>query len=342
MQLRDDFVAVSVPATSANLGPGFDSMGLALDLLDDVSVHATTGHTAVVVEGEGAGEVPEGDDNLVVVALRLGLDRAGAPQVGIRMHCTNRIPHGRGLGSSASAAVAGLALARALIGDPEVLTGSEILGIATEMEGHPDNVAPAILGGATVAWSEPVAGSAQERVGALRLDPPAWVAPVVFVPDFELATSRARAVLPERVPHRDAARNASRAALLSAVLAGASVGSHGGTGAAALLTSAPPTSARKVAENDVRHALLMDATEDRLHQEYRRSSMEPSLALVDWLRGAGLAAVISGAGPTVLSLEPVSDDIRADAMRSGWRVHRLPIAPEGVRQTRGRLAGVHL
>ncbi|MGO3795602.1 MAG: homoserine kinase [Pauljensenia sp.] len=330
MQLRDDFVAVSVPATSANLGPGFDSLGLALGLHDDVSVHATTGHTSVVVEGEGAGHVPEDEDNLVVRALRLGLDRVGAPQVGIRMHCTNRIPHGRGLGSSASAVIAGLALARALVGDPDVLGADDLLEIGTDVEGHPDNVAPAVLGGATVAWSE------QGRSGALRMDPPAIFSPVAFVPDFELATSAARAALPPQVGHHDAAYNASRAALLAALLAGGGgVGSRAvGSGSGGTVGGAEEGATQLP---DV-HALLMEATRDRLHQEYRRSSMPQSLALVDWLREAGLAAVVSGAGPTVLSLESVPEIVLAQARQAGWAVHRLNVDPHGVRQTRGRLA----
>ena len=118
MRITQDFVAVRVPATSANLGPGFDSFGLALDLWDQVSVHATAGPTHVAIEGEGAGVLDEGEDHLVVRSLRMGLEAAGVAQVGIQMHCTNRIPHSRGLGSSASAIVAGLGLARALIGDP--------------------------------------------------------------------------------------------------------------------------------------------------------------------------------------------------------------------------------
>lgn len=326
MQLRDDFVAVSVPATSANLGPGFDSLGLALGLHDDVSVHATTGRTSVVVEGEGAGHVPEGEDNLVVRSLRMGLDRVGAPQVGIRMHCTNRIPHGRGLGSSASAIVAGLALARALVGDPEVLGADELLEIGTDVEGHPDNVAPAVLGGATVAWSE------QGRAGALRLDPPEAFAPVAFVPDFELATSTARATLPAQVDHHDAAYNSSRAALLAALLAGG----HTTPGARTAGTAA--RSAVGEVDPEHVHALLMEATRDRLHQEYRRDAMPQSLALVDWLREADLAAVVSGAGPTVLSLEGVPEVVVAQARAAGWSVHRLPVDPRGVRQTRGKLA----
>ena len=216
MRLRDVFVAVKVPATSANLGPGFDSMGLALDMWDEVSVHATTGATSVVVEGEGAGNVEQGEDNLVVRALRLALDRVGAPQVGVRMHCTNRIPHSRGLGSSASAIVAGVTLARALIGDADVLGRAEILEIGSQMEGHPDNVAPAVFGGVTVSWMN----EDTSEVGSVRLTPPDGIHPVAFIPDFELRTAAARAALPATVPHGDASFNVARGALLAAVLSG--------------------------------------------------------------------------------------------------------------------------
>lgn len=314
MRVHDDFVAVKVPATSANLGPGFDCMGLALDLWDEVSVHATTGPTSVVVEGEGAGSVEQGEDNLVVRALRLALDRAGAPQVGVRMRCTNRIPHLRGLGSSASAIVAGVTLARALIGDADVLGRQEILTIGSQMEGHPDNVAPAVFGGATVSWMN----EETSEVGTLRLSPPEGIEPVVFIPDFELSTATARAALPETIAHVDARFNVARAAALAALLSGQAQASGGA---------------------DL-HALLMEATRDRLHQEQRRGAMEPSLALVDWLRGAGYAAVVSGAGPTVMSLEPVGADIRRDAARSGWRVLPLGVAASGVQITRGSLAKV--
>ena len=314
MRVHDDFVAVKVPATSANLGPGFDCMGLALDLWDEVSIHATTGSTSVVVEGEGAGNVDLGEDNLVVRALRLALDHAGAPQVGVRMRCMNRIPHSRGLGSSASAIVAGLTLARALIGDPDVLGRQEILEIGSELEGHPDNVAPAVYGGATVAWMN----EDTKEVGALRLNPPACVSPVVFIPDFELRTATARAALPENVSHVDARFNVARASALAAILSGHAQASGGA---------------------DL-HAVLMEATRDRLHQEQRRCAMEPSLALVDWLRGAGYAAVVSGAGPTVISLEPVGAQIRREAADSGWRVLPLTVAASGVQITRGSLAKV--
>lgn len=310
MQLRDDFVAVRVPATSANLGPGFDSMGLALDLWDEVSVHATAGPSSVVVEGEGADTVATGESNLIIQALRLALDRVGAPQVGVRMHCTNRIPHSRGLGSSASAIVAGIALARALIGDEDVLGPDDILALGTEMEGHPDNVAPAVLGGATVAWCE------GERADAVKLTPPEGIAPVMFIPDFELSTSAARSALPDLVPHIDARYNLARSALLAALLSGASQ-SVGGRSF---------------------HELLMDATGDRLHQEQRRSAMEPSLALVDWLRAGGMAAAVSGAGPAVISFEAVPAQVRRDAQGAGWTVMMLDVADRGVTITRGRLA----
>src|SRR5450830_563387 len=152
MRLGHDHARVRVPATSANLGPGFDALGLALALHDDLDVRAL-GSAEVVVEvtGEGAGEVPLGEDHLVVRALRLALDHVGAPQTGLHLTCTNRIPHGRGLGSSAAAVVAGILAARALVADPEALDAEVALHLATELEGHPDNAAPAILGGATVA-----------------------------------------------------------------------------------------------------------------------------------------------------------------------------------------------
>jgi len=314
MRITQDFVAVRVPATSANLGPGFDSFGLALDLWDEVSVHATAGATHVTIEGEGAGVLDEGENHLVVQALRMGLDAAGVAQVGIQMRCMNRIPHSRGLGSSASAIVAGLGLARALIGDPEALTAEDILSIATEMEGHPDNVAPAISGGVTISWMD------GELPGMLRLLGEAPIEPVAFIPDFELATSKARAVLPQQVPFDDAKFNLSRAGILAAVLSGQNHVIGAGTNV---------------------HELLMAATEDRLHQDYRRQSMQPSHALVTWLRGAGKAAVISGAGPTVLSLESIDPKVQADAQAAGWAVRPLKLATSGLQITRGNLSKIN-
>lgn len=279
MRLGHDHVRVTVPATSANLGPGFDAMGLALGRHDVLDVRAIgTDTTEVSVVGEGAGEVPLGEDHLVVRALRAALDLVGAPQTGLLMTCTNEIPHGRGMGSSAAAVVAGIAAARALIADPEALDDRVALRLATRFEGHPDNAAPAILGGATIAWQDP------DGARATRLEVHADVEPWVLVPTERLATKRARGVLPTHVPHADAAFNAGRAALLVEAL-----------------TRRPE--------------LLLEATEDKLHQDYRGDVMRGSVDLVHALRERGLAAVVSGAGPTVLVLGRASEgDLVADTV----------------------------
>lgn len=273
MQLGADHVRVHVPATSANLGPGFDSLGLALAYHDTLEVRALgTDRVRVDVTGEGAGEVPDDERHLVVRALRVALEHVGAPQTGLHLTCTNRIPHGRGMGSSAAAVVAGLLAARMLVADPSGLDDATVLALATELEGHPDNAAPALFGGATVAWTpSPETGP---RAARLRVHPD--VAPTVVVPASRLATRTARGVLPEVVPHADAAFNAGRTALLVHALA---------------------------EDPD----LLLDATEDRLHQEYRSSVMTGSWELVQGLRAQGIAAMVSGAGPTVLVLHRGSD-----------------------------------
>ncbi len=315
MRLGADMARVRVPATSANLGPGFDALGLALALHDDVEVRAL-GSAEVVVDvvGEGAGEVPSGEDHLVVRALRHALDHVGAPQTGLHLTCRNRIPHGRGLGSSAAAVVAGILAARALVAEPEAIDDAQALRLATELEGHPDNAAPALLGGATVAWCEKPAGDGPQAVGAARLTVDPRIAPVVIVPSSRLSTSHARGVLPDRVPHADAAFQAGRAALLVHALG------H-------------------------EPSLLMAATEDRLHQQYRRAVMPDSLALVDALRARGVAAVVSGAGPTVLVLarqvpgggtdaDGAVEDVFGGTM-GGWRVLRPRVDTAGALWQRG-------
>jgi homoserine kinase len=331
VRLGADRARVRVPATSANLGPGFDALGLALALYDDVEVRALGSADVVVdVVGEGAADVPTGEDHLVVRALRHALDHVGAPQTGLHLTCRNRIPHGRGLGSSAGAVVAGILAARALVAEPESLDDDVALRLATELEGHPDNAAPALLGGATVAWTDEPAGAG--RAGsAAPAGPPAVhavglpvhpaVAPVVIVPATHLSTHRARGVLPEQVPHVDAAFQAGRSALLVEALGR-------------------------------RPDLLLPATEDRLHQRYRRGVMPESLALVDALRARGVAAVVSGAGPTVLALARSTAPTTADAdplgptdadavvaevfggAMGGWRVLRLAIDTVGARANR--------
>lgn len=308
MRLGHDHVRVRVPATSANLGPGFDALGLALGLYDDVEVRALgTAEVRVEVIGEGAGEVPDGEDHLVVRALRAALDLVGAPQTGLHLVCHNRIPHGRGLGSSAAAVVAGVVAARHLIVDEEALDDDVALGLATQMEGHPDNAAPALLGGATVAWTD------HGVPHAVPLEVRSGIVPVALVPESRLATRVARGVLPTVVPHADAASQAGRAALLVEALAR-------------------------------RPELLLAATEDLLHQQYRASVMPDSLALVDALRRRGVAAVVSGAGPTVLVLARETGTGGTDADEAiaqtfggamgGWRLLRLAVDREGVRASR--------
>lgn len=307
MRLGSDHVRVRVPATSANLGPGFDALGLALGWYDEIEVVAL-GSTDVVVEvaGEGAGELPSGEDHLVVQAIRATLDDVGAPQVGLHLRCTNAIPHGRGMGSSAAAVVAGIMAVRMLIGDPAVLTNTRAFRIATQFEGHPDNAAPAILGGATISWT----GDDGPHATVLPVHPE--VVPAVLVPERRCATRTARGVLPPTVPHADAAYTAGRAALLVQALC------H-------------------------RPELLLAATSERLHQEYRAGVLPETWRLVQTLRAAGQAAVVSGAGPSVLVLERAGDDdaraVRRDVLASGvagegWTELTPGIATDGVQVER--------
>ncbi|QFY06735.1 homoserine kinase [Nonomuraea phyllanthi] len=308
-------VRIRVPATSANLGPGFDALGLALSLYDEVEA-TLTGEPGVhvTVEGEGAGEVDLGEGHLVVRAMRAAFDRMGAAQpAGIRLRCRNAIPHARGLGSSAAAVCAGILAARALAtGTPgEIASGSSaksasavgehlpddaVLALATEMEGHPDNVAPCLAGGLTVAWSD--------HTGAphmVSLAPDERIRPVVLVPSFRLATETARGLLPKDVPHKDASFNAGRAALLIAAL-----------------TQRPEP------------GLLLAATEDRLHQAYRAPAMRDTADLVERLRAAGVPAVVSGAGPTVLAFS-TSDiqDLIAPEVGNDWHIQLMDVDPVG-------------
>jgi homoserine kinase len=380
-------VTVSVPATSANLGPGFDTLGLALDLTDEVTAEITGAGYRVEVTGEGAGEVPTDERHLIVATMLTTFDRLGlTPPPGLRLTCVNRIPHARGLGSSSAAIVAGVMLARALGADalaPQTDPGAspadqavtkagqgatkagqgatkagqgankadrgagdadqparkadqteptggsvddvaaadrtgaaqggaaheasrtgddrlDPLKLAAELEGHPDNVAPCVLGGFVIAWT------GADGAHAVRLTPAAEIRPVVYVPSVRGLTAQARAALPEKVPHTDAAFNAARVALLVHAL-----------------TAAPE--------------LLLTATEDRLHQPYRAASQPQTAALVARLRSAGVPAVVSGAGPSVLAFTgsfapdpPPAPD--------GWIARPLAWSPTGARMLVARHA----
>jgi homoserine kinase len=265
--LRTDVVAVTrVPATSANLGPGFDSLGLALGIHDVVRLQLAPAGFEVTVEGEGAGALPLTEDHLVVRAVRAGFDHVGVAQPGLRLHCVNGVPHGRGLGSSAAAVVSGLIAARGCLDEPGLLDDATVLALATALEGHPDNAAAALLGGCTISWTGQTGAPRAERI-EVRAD----LDPVVCVPIGELSTSTARAMLPAVVTHADAAFNAGRAALLVQALGR-------------------------------RPDLLLEATQDRLHQAQRAPAMPETAQLVGLVRAAGGAAVVSGAGPSVLVL----------------------------------------
>lgn len=256
-----------VSASSANLGPGFDSLGLALALVDDVTASVVDEPgVRVDIVGHGAGELACDREHLVARSLLATLERLGAPEpAGLWLRCVNSVPHGRGLGSSAAAVVAGVLLGRTLCDAEADLDDTQVLALATTFEGHPDNASAALLGGATIAWTEP-AGPRAVRVPVHR-----DLVPLLLLPTGRLATHQARAVLPDEVAHADAAANSGRAALLVHALG---------------------------CEPD----LLLPATRDRLHQSQRRCAMPESIGLLDQLRGDGLAAVVSGAGPALLVL----------------------------------------
>ena len=293
MAFRAAPVRVRVPATSANLGPGFDALGLALSLYDDVVVRVADEGLFVDVAGEGADTVPRTRRHLVVRALHAGFDALGGQPRGLEVVCANRIPHSRGLGSSAAAIVAGLTAARALVlGGADTLDDDALLALAAELEGHPDNVAACLLGGLTLAWTAP-----DGPAHAVRLPVSPALRPVVFVPTTSSSTAKARKLLPETVPHADAARNAARSALLVHALA------------------ADP-------------GLLLAATEDRLHQQYRAPSQVKTAGLVDALRAEGVPAVVSGAGPSVLAFAGQADDLSSYAPR-GWSVEVLAVDAGG-------------
>jgi homoserine kinase len=258
-------VRVRVPATSANLGPAFDCAGLALTCHDVVEFTVVPDGLTVEVTGIGAGDLPTDESHLVVRAFRAACAELGWTPPGLRVVAKNGIPQGRGMGSSAAAVVAGVLGAWALCPEVDSVDLDAVLRLTSELEGHPDNVAPCLLGGATLSWTTD--GVAR----AARIPVHDDVRPVVLVPDATLSTHVARGLLPDAVPHADAAFNAGRAALLVHALV------------------SEPT-------------LLFEATEDRLHQRQRTAAMPESLALVDRLRERGLAAVVSGAGPSVLVL----------------------------------------
>ena len=311
MEWAEGPVRVRVPATSANLGPGFDTLGLALGLHDVVEARVTGSGLIIEVSGEGMEDLADvGEKHLIARAMRVAFDDLNLAQPpGLALRCVNRIPHGRGLGSSAAAIVAGVLAARALAGAS--VAPEDVLPLASVLEGHPDNVAPCLFGGLTIAWvGTGAAGLPEAR--AIKLDPLPEVLPVAFIAPAPVSTKVARGLLPAAVPHADAARNAGRAALLIAAL-----------------TARPDA--------------LLEGTEDKLHQDYRAPAMPHTHDLVARLRAAGVPAVVSGAGPSVLAFlteSPTQDEVKrldSIAVETGidWHISPLAVERQGASVTRG-------
>jgi len=307
-------VHVRVPASSANLGPGFDALGLALSCYDDLELRVTGSGLHIEIEGEGRDLAGAGEGHLVIQAVRAGFAAfadGGAQPSGLALRCVNRIPHGRGLGSSAAAIVGGLLAARALSAGPGADQGM-LLRLATKLEGHPDNVAACLAGGLTIAWTT----SHGPRL--TRLEPLPQLRPVLFIAPADVAvrTEVARKALPQAVPHHEAAANAGRAALLVAAL----------------------TQNQAAAE-------LFDATADWLHQAYRAQAMPDTYALVTALRAERVPAVVSGAGPSVLAFTQAAADFdRLDSIAAqtgkAWHISSLDVARQGARLLRPGIGGL--
>jgi homoserine kinase len=293
-------VVVKVPATTANLGPGFDTLGMALTMGDELHVRVVEGtDITVAVHGVGAGEVPTDGSNLIARSLTHAFESRGIPVPGLHLDAHNVIPHGRGLGSSGAAIVSGVMAAKGLLEGVVEFSSSELLALATDMEGHPDNIAPSLFGGLTIAWMTDE-GPKHKKLSVHR-----GVSLVVAVPeDASMSTSLARSLQPDTVPHKDAIFNLSRSALLIAAL-----------------IQSPE--------------LLFEATEDRLHQNYRASAMQDTDALLQSLRRQGYAAVVSGAGPSVLVLcsDPSQRlavaEIVAAHQGGTWTSHMLTVDERG-------------
>jgi homoserine kinase len=295
-----------VAASSANLGPGFDSIGLALSLYDEIVVETTDSGVVVEIDGEGAGELALGAGHLVVRAVECGLEAARVSAPGLKVRCRNAIPHSRGLGSSAAAVVGGLAAVNGLVAQAgsTPLSQTQLIQLSSEFEGHPDNAAAAVLGGAVVSWIDRSCDPPSFSAVRLRLHPDIRLFPAI--PEQRSSTAEARVLLPAQVSHHDARFNVSRAALLVVAL-----------------TERPD--------------LLMAATEDMLHQPQRAPAMPASAEYLRLLRRYNIAAVLSGAGPGVIGLSTASE-LPAEALEyaaaNGFGVSEMTVG-DGVRWSSG-------
>lgn len=295
-------IKVKIPATTANCGPGFDSIGIACTFYNELEVtELDVDEIQLEVTGEGEGTIPATRDNIVCQAIDKVFRRVGHTCKGLRLKMNNNIPLARGLGSSAAAIVGGLFAANELSGSK--LTRHDIFELATEMEGHPDNVAPAIFGGITVSMME------DGKPSYLRFMPPKPLYMIVAIPQFRLATKTARSVLPKQVPHEDAVFNLSRTAMLVTAL------------------------------NQGKYEYLAQALEDRLHQPYRMPLIQGMKDVVALAKEAGAyGCVISGAGPSLIAFAEKNPDDIGQAMVKGFNQNEvdakyvvLQVAEKGVR-----------
>ena len=287
---------VTVPGSTANLGPGFDTLGLAVGIYDTVEVEVTASGLEVEIFGEGANELPRDASHLVVKAINSALHAADAHAPGLKVTCTNNIPQSRGLGSSASAAVAGVIAGNTLAGSP--LSTDDVIQLSSAFEGHPDNAAASVVGGAVVSWTDiPVDGVSQPVYRAVPLTVHPDIKATALVPNFHASTNAVRKVLPSHVTHTDARFNVSRTAVMTVAI-------------------------------QTHPEFLWEGTRDRLHQPYRADVLPVTAEWVNRLRNRGYAAFLSGAGPTamVLSTEPIDPKILESAREDGLRVLELDIA----------------
>lgn len=296
---------IKVPATSANLGPGFDCAGIAVGLYDELEIRTTETGFSAEIEGEGRNYLPTDARHLIITQIRSRLERLGWHLPGLKLKAVNRIPHSRGLGSSAAAHIAAAMAVKALLPPDCNISNEDLLQWASEAEGHPDNVAPAVYGGLTFSWNAPDASG--DVYHCVKLAPHPEITPVVAIPAKPLSTAAARTLLPSTVPYTEAVSNASRAALL-----------------APAMTTHPE--------------LLFAATEDWLHQQYREPSMPETLSHISALRAEGHAAVVSGAGPTLCVFAATAAESqtvvaklqqRAAKSEQHWDVRILPVDTEG-------------
>jgi homoserine kinase len=295
-----------VSASSANLGPGFDSIGLALSLCDEIVVETIDSGLVVEVEGEGAGQVPLGREHLVVRAVECGLQAVGVRAAGLVVRSRNAIPHSCGLGSSAAAVVGGLAAVNGLVAqtDSTPLTDAQLIQLSSEFEGHPDNAAAAVLGGAVVSWIDRTGEEPKYSAVPLRLHPDIHL--YCAIPEERSLTAETRVLLPAQVSHHDARFNVSRAALLVVAL-----------------TERPD--------------LLMAATEDVLHQAQRAPAMPASAEYLRLLRRNNVGATLSGAGPSLIALSTqpeLPSEVLEYGTTNGFTITEMT-AGEGVRWSPG-------